>query len=572
MDEIKLLSTESRLLRRIVYSVCLATLVAVPVFEAFRGLDVTDMGFVLTNQRFVFTHPASVSYWFHLWLTNVVGGVVDLLFGRFGVLPHKLAAAVIFWAMAASVFVLYRRSGQRMLVLIGVTVSMAFNFTQKINIVHYNNLSALLFVLGAALLCEGSLSRQSWLFGLSGLVFALNAFARIPNLAGIGLIFVPAILDLFIPDPAHKLKVSAMNYMAFLLGVAAAAAVALAALSLLGHLPYYVQALRDLGNSNSIDAGSYGVKRVILRPIRDTLFSLGYGAPFAIALALVSAAVSLWKSRFVMAAGGVAVAVVAYLCIGLPLIRAQLPRATAGLCYWAALAILFDRRASREIKLSAVIAACLALALNLGSDTGIAVSMYVYPAMFPALLYAARSASGILASRIASGYRPMRSLAAVVAALFLGVSIFNIRYGVYRDVQTIHRTVRDPQLAHIFTSDARAQALEAVLPVIRSYVRPGGELLAYDSLCLIHFATSTLPYLNNPWPAQYKPSYLDEALRSKEKHGPLPVVVLARSNPRGSAWPSGTRPPANMEPVHAFLARNAYHLAWESPAFQIYTP
>ncbi len=48
-------------LRRCLRAACFVLLVAVPLLQAFRGLNLTDKGFVLTNQRLVFssgTRPA----------------------------------------------------------------------------------------------------------------------------------------------------------------------------------------------------------------------------------------------------------------------------------------------------------------------------------------------------------------------------------------------------------------------------------------------------------------------------------------------------------------------------------
>jgi hypothetical protein len=558
---------------RIVGAACFVALIAVPVAEAFRGLDLTDMGFVLTNQRFVFGHPERVAYWFHLWLTNVVGGLVDLLFGRFGVLPHKLAAAAIFWATLGSIACLYRKKVPGILILAALTISMAFDFFNKINIVHYNNLSALLYALGAAALCEAATGAKRRMYFLSGFVLALNVFARVPNVIGLGLIAVPWALGLFIRDPDDRFRLGWKDYASFMAGALAAVLASLIAMALLGHLGHYLHSLNDLANSRTMDAGSYGLGAQVKRPLRDIFRSLAYGLPFAAALGLVSAAVSLFRRRLVRLALLIAIGLAA--CFVAPSIfrmRGTILYFPAGICYWASLATLLDKGASRGLKLATAMSACLCLALNVGSDTGINVASYLFPAMFPALLAFSRASARAFRLGKSAAYAPLRDSVFVVIAFFAGVSIFMIANGVYRDVNSMVRTARVEQLGHEFTSEPRAAALEEAMAVIEAAAPPESVLFAYDSICLIHFATRTLPYLDNPWPAQYHPDYLKRLLKEKERREPLPPVLLAKRNPRSNSWPDSSRSPVHLETVMEFLDRNGYRLSWESSAFALYLP
>jgi hypothetical protein len=560
-------------LSRLLGAACAAVLVAVPLVQAFRGLDLTDTGFLLTNQRFIFSHPEKVTYWFHLWLTNTLGGIVDLLFGRFGILPHRLAAAAIFWGTAWAILRLYRREVPGVLILAGITVSMSFDFAGRINVVHYNNVSTLLYALGAALLCAAAVGSKRKLFFLSGLVLALNAFARLPNAIGLGLILVPWILGLFIRAPEDRFRLGWRDYAAFVAGALVAVAIAAAAMALLGHLGYYLRSLGSLADTRNVDAGSYGLGALIKRPLRDILRSLAYGLPFALGLAAVSAAVSALRRRIVSVVLLVAGAIVAYHWGLAPLVKgAKLYYVTAGLCYWFALAIVIDRRASRGFKLTAALSACVCLALNVGSDTGISVAAYAFPVLFPALLGYSAGALGRFRLGKASSYAPFRELALVAIAYYAGVSAFSLQHNVYRDVSSMFRTVRVEQLAHEYTSEARASAFEEAIPAIAAAAPPGSVLFAYDSLCLVHFATRTLPYLDNPWPALYSPVYLERLLEERQATEPLPPVLMAKSNPRSGAWPGNPQKPVGAEAVYSFIARNKYRLAWESLAFELYLP
>jgi hypothetical protein len=558
---------------------CWGLLILVPLFWAVRGLDMTDTGFMLTNQRLIFSHPENVTYWFHLWLANIVGGLVDLAFGGLGVLAHKIAAAFIFWATAACVFALYRSSVRRDSILVAIVVSMTFGFMGKINIVHYDNLSALLYVAGAALLLRAVLSRSHLLFALSGFVLGLNVFARLPNLVGLGLIFVPFFLNAISRDPERRMELHAKDICFFFAGAVAAASIALLTMVALGHLKYYAASLLDLGNTSAIDAGSYNKGKLVRRPLFDTLYALLYGLPLAAGIVAISAVLSLFKHRWLRVASGILLSVVTC-CFAFTFIMNHggtrlLFRVTSGLCYWTTLAIVLDRRSDIKLRLAAVLAACLSLSLNIGSDTGIGVSSYVFFAMFPCLFAAPNAFVGCMRGMVKSNsnaYHPLAAFPLVVVSIFLGVSVHATRWMVYRDTPDIGHTVNYPQLRGVFTSAARASALEEDLPAISRYAPPGSVLFAYDSLPLLHFAAKTRPYLGNPWPVQFSERYLDTLLRQEESRGPLPVVVLAKKNARNGLWPNTDAEPRFLKPVQSFLRRNHYKLAWESSSIEIYTP
>jgi hypothetical protein len=291
----------------------------------------------------------------------------------------------------------------------------------------------------------------------------------------------------------------------------------------------------------------------------------------------MSAVFSFLKNRWLLALACLALAGVVYGLIAAPVLKLggmRLAfRMTAGLCYGAAFWMLFDHQASKELRFAAVLSACLSLALNVGSDTGIGVSSYVFPAMFPALLAVAEAQANVSKLFLKrSDHNLLLAFPLVIAAFFLGLSGYLIKNKVYRDVSAMRYTVDYPQLRGIFTSRVRAEVLQDSLPVISSYVPPGGILFAYDSVPLLHFAARTRPYLGNPWPAQFKLAYLDTLLKREESRPPLPVVLLAKRKARGLSWTATRALPINLVPVLAFLERNGYRLAWQNSAFELYVP
>ena len=557
----------------IVSAFALLILLAVPLLETFRGLDLTDMGFVLTNQRLVFSHPESVSYWFHLWLTNVLGGVVDLLFGSYGVLSHKIAGSLIYVGTMAAAFSLYKGFAKRSLILIALAVSCAFNFIFKINIVHYNNLSVLLYVVSAVVFASATLNRNRWGFFFSGFILGINAFARIPNAVGLAIVFVPLLIDILNRRSETRLRLGLRDYASFAAGAAAAVLAALLTMFALGHLQIFIDSIGKLFSQSlfekgghRIDRSSYHILAVIGWPVLDTAFALLYGSALAILLGAISAGVSaLGKRRGLAALALLAVTALFFIALT-PLFASMwkytqdglqiLYHAVAGLCYWAIVWIVLDARFDRAQKLTAVLSAFLSLALNVGSNTKIEVSSYVFPVMFPALLTAAKAAGALIEIR---GYRPLAAHALVIVAAFAGISGFWLEGSVYRDTSAMRFTAINRQISGIYTSERRARALDQLLAALPLYAKAGDELFACDGNNLVNFAMRTRPYLGTAWPGMYTSEYLDIRLRAEETKMPLPVVV------RSIQFDTQTK-----DPIGPFLERNSYREAWRNSDFVIY--
>ena len=560
--------------KRWIEGLCLGCLVVLPLFWAIRGIDPTDSGFVLTNQRYIFSHPHWVGYWFHLWLTSVVGGVWDSIFGRFGLLPHKIASAVIFWGMAALILAMYKGITKRKIVLPAIVLSLTYAFVYRINVIHYDNLSALVLVAGAVPLVRAVFGGREALYALSGFLLGLSVFVRVPNAVGLGLILVPPILKLVFKKTSEELKFRGRDFFIFGLGVLGAVAACFAAMCALGHLNLYLCSLLEL-SKHGINKGAYNLSRLIKRPLFDTLYALLYGFPAVIAILgfswTMTKAPRPWMRLGIGAVLGAGI-------LGLLLVNAYdtdlyfVFRLTAGVCYWATIALLVDQKADPRLRLLSVVASCLTLVLNVGSDTRIMVASYGFPVMMPALFATFAYARGRLSGL--SGEALFKNAIPVVSALLVGFSAGATFTLVFRDSSLPNYCVKGYQLDGVLTSKERAHVLCRDLPIISELIPPGSTLLAYGNIPIVHFIAHTRPYLGNSWADQYSYEYLDLLLRKAEMDKePLPLVLVAKRDVFRPTWPSAETPLREMpEVLTDFLKRNSYRVRWSSDAFTLYSP
>src|SRR5215813_3408795 len=184
---------------------CLAWIVSVPLVEAFRGVDLTDTGFLLSNQYWILHDPSAASYWFHLWLTNLIGGLVLLAAGPVGLFASKLAAAFLFWGLVWAAFRLYGKRTDARWIWIGAAVTLAFDFAGKVNAV------------------------------------------------GVVLLAVPFLMDWLTPKETAKWKLGWRFLAAFVAGAALTALTAAATMFLLRHAHWYLESLSAMGRESLAD-------------------------------------------------------------------------------------------------------------------------------------------------------------------------------------------------------------------------------------------------------------------------------------------------------------------------------
>lgn len=157
-----------------------------------QGLDFADEGFFMTFYQQIFNDPESVTYAFMYWFAGVLGGSLYALFPEGGLLLMRFAGVLIIVLTAAFVCRILKPYLPLWTIRVGVAMSVLYIF-DDVPSLYYNNVSALLYVVGIGLLLKGIRAENSkgWIIG-TGMIFALNAFTRIPNVLGV--VFVLIIL------------------------------------------------------------------------------------------------------------------------------------------------------------------------------------------------------------------------------------------------------------------------------------------------------------------------------------------------------------------------------------------
>jgi hypothetical protein len=572
-------------------------LIAVPFLLIFQGIDFTDTGWVLANYQQIFSDPSSVSYWFHLWLPNVIGGAWNVLFGGGGLISFKIAALLIFWLTAFLVYRGYKDTVPREDLCHALLLGMVLHFPGKITVIHYNNISTFFLILGCVLLLRGIKRKKRLSLFFSGAAASLAVFARIPNVLGFSLVFVLVYAWFLEKGRAADLV---KDIAAFAAGIAAAAAAVIALMLPLGHFSLYRGAVADLFFGAGEDLSHYGSNTM------EKKFFLDWGRAFfsgAVMIGFIYGARHICRKyirgkhgKFVSRCGAAALALAVFFVTWREawsesmVIVYPFTGFTALSCL--AVMIFPDHRYKRQ-KPPALAALLLTVTLSTGSDTGMKVAAYGLIFGFPLALWFWRAPpdTGIalssyegnkLTGKSALDLSARRGVMACIMAVYTAYALpFTLR-NVYRDSSARWRMTSPadhPMLRGIRTTPERAAAITSLLKELDRHVKPGDPLLTYESIPMVHFLAKTRPYLYNPWPILYLPGEfkknLDKARTEREE---LPPAVLAKVETRSSRWPasgdvnSSETAKINRETLYAFLEASGYIKVWENEAFVILLP
>jgi len=415
---------------------------------------------------------------------------------------------------------------------------------------------------------------------LSGVFAALNVFVRFPNILGLFFFALIILYRLWF----KKGSVPILKEVIFFLGgFAAGCCLVVLAMKVLGHLYLYVDSLRALLGESTGDADSgYHALSVLFRPVRDNMKAAFFGLLALLAVGALSYIAGLLKKKGLRFIFYVLVALAVYISQKYRLFfTSELRFSIPGLIYYALFGIIFlYPKEESFFRFAALVSGFIIVAMSFGSDTVLNVSEYAYAMALPLVFhffgsFGKNGKEG--EARILSRFRAVYSHALpVVISILVAVNVYGLYFKTYRDGSraSMRYTVDTPMLTGIRTTKERAAAINELLPVLNTYVKEGDELLAYDSIPMIHFITKTRPYLKNPWPVLYLPGEFGKVLIEKEKTSSLPVVLLTKSNPRTGSWPKNTNVHENpdTELLQDFLVRNGYHQVWENLAFRLLIP
>ncbi|HVY76298.1 MAG TPA: hypothetical protein VG890_15825, partial [Puia sp.] len=478
----------------------------------FQGADLGDSGSYANFYQQIFNNPESVEYSFMFWLSGFLGGLYLKLFPALGILGIRIAGVAISTATAGLAYRLLRRHLNRGILQLSlfVVVLMINNNPKEF---YYNNLSAFLYVATAALLYRGlRQQRSAWIFFSGGLV-ALNIFNRTPNLLELGIssgIFVYGWLF------AISVKTQLRQFLAFLLGVILFTAGTLAVMQFTGQLTYFLNSLKvvmAMGKSSKQTDGmasNYGILnllKLLYGQYKDCFIG---GLAYFCFIFIILPLINLVRSRYpfvpvkVVLSKPVLISLLLLMIISGEVNYLGFLHFFTGVCLLA-VGWIFIFNKNRDTSFLLYLGVYILIIHPMGSSTGIdTVIIYSFWIAFPIvlehlasvsrtdLLLKASAKSGDLDSRFSISPAQLGQAKRISLALLIFAAIYYSYYYPYFDKagrSAMRYPIHNPHMRGIYTSKARADALNELLDASARFVKPGDYVLAYDCIPLYHYLT-----------------------------------------------------------------------------------
>lgn len=505
------------------------------IVVGIQGFDMADEGFSLTAYQQVFNAPESVEYLFLWYLTNIAGGVWNLLFGWAGIFGFRLLTGITMAIIAWIVWNMLYRHLSAGSIMAGFLASLFCSY-YGIMVFYHNYLTALLAVCAAATLYRAlTLNNMRWM-ALSGFIVGVNIFVRLPNIT------LTALILLLIPYYCyHRSWHRVLQFIGAAIGgfIVGIACVLLLMLTL-GHWHIFLQAVDSGFSAASTDDSSHQLTTLIgtyLSVYKD-IFTIGF-----------------FNNTFTV-----------YM-----------------MATWGWLWVVCSRRYSREIVYLTTIAIIILHVLPIGSDFGVGNMgencVYMATPLLTGLVWQA-----ICRCQVRHKVRLLLRIGALGGlSLFLLRGVKNISMQCYFDEGPRWEKTHLMGIARAttFTTARNGELLRPLLTELARYVHEDDILLCFQNSPMLHYLTKTRPYLYNPWPWSYDIHNMEyQFQRAEREHHLLPVVV--RDKGSMPHWyvedPDWDNTHAEDNFIHKnrkvlliqdFLHRHHYHVVWENEVFQI---
>lgn len=528
-----------------------------------KGIDVQDTCSYLTKYRYVFDKSVKVNELFYLF-GEVIGGIIFHLMPSHQVLALNVASWMCYTTTAILIYTILKKYMPRIPLLAAVLVGSFFGLTW-VHCLNWNAISMLLQTIGLMVLLKAIERDSNKLLVISGIIFAVNTFVRLPNILQLALVLV-VFWNYFVQD--FNLKKAIGKSLWMVLGGATGGFVSIiAAIGILG----FDKFSDDIIMLTSVGGGgesSHGIVRIVSLFYRGMLQGAGnwlkYGALLVvIAIVIVMfqrvIATTMHKSTNTIVVAGVAITSVLGSIIGLKadyinvhvfVAFGVIVLGTISAVYYARKDIMFSNICLATVIIEGV--------LTIGTDTGSAyyrVYMGLPLAMIVCILI--KFAKELLYKE--QKYKTLSQLKKIqwknrwvvpsVITLCLAGAGFAVMYPlaagyhyattfVYHDSENKYlvQGIKSEEFAGLKTSKERAELLDQLAELLEPY--KDYKLLQLGSFNVGCVITDMKPFFDSSWPDleyltmdRFK-SQLDQGI----KEGDYPVIVLGDMAGDGSGF------------------------------------
>ena len=569
------------------FFVVILMVVFLQLLISFQGFDLCDEGFSLSFYQQIYKAPESVEYNFVYWLSGLVGGLWYKLYENGGIWWFRILAIIIntiTFIISYRILVIYIN---KWYALVGLSMVLFVNDFGYM-VFYHNHLSALLVVSSVFFLMKGIIKNNLLFIAISGLIFAVNIFSRVPNvLLGIYILSIPFYYSYLQKKP---LKSNVKPILFYLIGVSLGLILIVALLYSLNQFDIMKRSFLGIIDSGEAKDSNHNfiklIKVNIYTYIKVAVQFLKFIAAFFTLIFFLKGTKDnkLYKTLLITLS----------LILFFFMFKNDSIHTLYGFILFGAFGLIFFAQ-NHNIRLLALLSLIMNLVMPIGSDGSIvnigyasiwlAMPLFFYFISTIKNYYSVAKIGNKECRFSISGYSIKRILTLLVISYFAS-KIYNISQEAYFDKGNRFQkkyTINSDFARHIYTTKERANITNELLLNLERYVKPNDVLFAYDNIPMIHFLTNTRPYIYNPWVWIYDTYSFDKNIKRAEvEFNKLPIIVQQKFETIGAfSEPLENYMSENIETtfiyngdrnkvMNKFIKKNEYKIVWSNSHFNIY--
>lgn len=555
-----------------------------PLLLIWQGIDFSDEGFNLTNYQQIFNDPHCIALQFSCWLTNVIGGIWLHFFGALGLLGVRIGGTIIVWITVYLTYKIFKKDMNKTHILLGLFIAILLS-NQYLSIIHYDNVSALFFVLTIYFLMKNVEDDERFIY-LAGAAAALNVFARFPNIMGI-LLLIP--IFIYNHHNEKDIKFQMKQIFDFFIGFGLTAILVLLIMKVMGHYDLYINSIVEIFKAGgaSAKANTHSVRNLIKLYWDNDSLMIITGAGFTVIIFLVSKLLCNIKNKILLIIFGIGL-----ILLVLFLVDCRYAAIIGMLLFITFFYIIVGERNIR-MKIISFMALLLLILLQVGTNVPTSIILYgiwiACPILVSFLLNIWSTNQCInFVIKIKEQQKTFsikvtvqKFFSLVLIMIFICCSIYFDYGAAYRDSAnrfTMRYTINNTYARGIFTTKDRAKTLNELLPNLSKYAKKDDYMIAGDSLSTLYYLTETKPYLYNTWTSLDGFNYGDAMLKALNENKKLPVIVMQNVNTGDRNWPQAFNNKTenygmsekNLKVLKAFMQEYNYKSVWKNTNFEIF--
>lgn len=545
-----------------------------------KGIDLTDMAYMLAKYKYVFDQGVPVNG-ASIIMTDILGGILYHAVPEGQVFLLTLACWALNFGMALLSFRLLREYLNGFL-LIALLTGGGFFSIAFIHIVHYDTLSMFFQILAFFVLIKGLDEKNKKWIVISGFILGLNIFVRLPNIlqTSFGLLII-----WYFGQGIKKNIKAILSYIGSLvigicLGGLLGTILCVMTLGKSGITSLLFGTMRTLANSSSSYSAVY-IKSRFFDGISSGLQNAAkYETVIIFFVILLLGLVKIYfqeenilseKARarcykIVEIVSGISLlAWAVILCQRLPHIPILEILVTNAIVICTASSFYLRKK---DIRLSTICLGCVFMELILTVGTNNGTSFYVVFMGFPVAV-----AVCALWTSLGFKYDPIKNSCKYIMSITLAALLCIEGYQyystfVYRDSakESLNCEVNIKEYKGIKTSAERAGYLENLVKILEPY--NDCEMITLGDFAIGYVITDMVPFFTSTWPDLIGLEIFQTQMEMKLEQDMYPVIVLADVYQTGEY-----RSPEKVEMVLDVIERSEkYKTAYENEYYRIYVP